>query len=55
MQQRRLGPAGPLVPALGLGCMGMSDFYGPRDEAASLATIARALDLGAGFLDTADV
>ncbi len=55
MQQRRLGPAGPLVPALGLGCMGMSDFYGPRDEAASLATIGRALDLGAGFLDTADV
>lgn len=55
MQQRRLGPAGPTVPALGLGCMGMSDFYGPRDESESLATILRALDLGAGFLDTADV
>lgn len=55
MQQRRLGPSGPAVPAMGLGCMGMSDFYGPRDEAESLAVIARALDLGAGFLDTADV
>ncbi|MEV4438791.1 aldo/keto reductase [Streptomyces sp. NPDC049577] len=42
------------VPALGLGCMGMSDYYAPGDEAGSLATIRRALDLGAGFLDTAD-
>ena len=55
MQQRRLGPDGPLVSALGLGCMGMSEFYGPSDDAKSLATIERALDLGVNLLDTADM
>jgi aryl-alcohol dehydrogenase-like predicted oxidoreductase len=55
MKTRRLGARGPEVGAIGLGCMGMSDFYGPRDEAESLATIHRALDLGVTLLDTADV
>src|SRR4051794_17165363 len=55
MQYRTLGDRGPRVPAIGLGCMGMSDFYGPRDEEESLATIRRALDLGVTFLDTADM
>ena len=55
MQQRRLGRQGPMVSALGLGCMGMSEFYGPADEGESIATIHRALDLGINFLDTADV
>src|ERR1700682_460067 len=55
MPKRKLGGKGPLVSALGLGCMGMSDFYGGRDEAESLATIHRAFDLGISFFDTADV
>jgi aryl-alcohol dehydrogenase-like predicted oxidoreductase len=55
MQQRTLGSHGPSVSAVGLGCMGMSDFYGAADEARSIATIHHALDLGINFLDTADV
>jgi aryl-alcohol dehydrogenase-like predicted oxidoreductase len=55
IQQRRLGANGPTVPALGLGCMGMSDFYGGRDEAEAVATLQRALELGVTFLDTADM
>ncbi|MGE5817994.1 MAG: aldo/keto reductase [Deltaproteobacteria bacterium] len=55
MKKRKLGHAGLEVSALGLGCMGMSEFYGPRDEAESVATIHRALDLGINFLDTADI
>ncbi|MFL6861793.1 MAG: aldo/keto reductase, partial [Allosphingosinicella sp.] len=52
---RRLGREGPHVSAIGLGCMGMSEFYGAGDEAESLATIRRALDRGVTFLDTADM
>ena len=55
MKFRTLGPNGPKVSALGLGCMGMSDFYGARDDAVSIATIHLALDLGVTLLDTADV
>ena len=55
MEKRLLGKNGPLLPALGLGCMGMSDFYGPRDEAQSLATLNHALDRGVTHLDTADM
>ncbi len=54
MRKRALGKQGLVVSAMGLGCMGMSEFYGPRDDAESLATIDRALELGMDFLDTAD-
>lgn len=53
MQHRMLGPS-LSVSAIGLGCMGMSEFYGPRDDAESLAVLRRAVDLGIDFLDTAD-
>src|SRR4051794_1693313 len=56
LQQRTLGTTSPLtVSELGLGCMGMSEFYGTADEAEAVATIHRALDLGVTFLDTADM
>ncbi len=54
MEKRRLGRQGLEVGAIGLGCMGMSDFYGPRDEAEAIATIHRALELGVTMLDTSD-
>jgi len=55
MQKRRLGNEGLEVSAQGLGCMGMSEFYGSADEGEAIATIQRALDLGISFLDTADM
>ncbi len=55
MQRRPLGNSGQTVSAIGLGCMGMSEFYGPSDEAQSLDVLARALEIGVDFLDTADM
>ncbi len=55
MEQRTIGTQGLKVSAQGLGCMGMSDFYGQRDEAESIATIHHALELGVNFLDTSDM
>ncbi|MGA2453570.1 MAG: aldo/keto reductase [Solirubrobacteraceae bacterium] len=55
MKTRTLGPDGPEVSAIGLGCMGMSAFYGAADEGEALATIHRALELGCNFLDTSDM
>jgi aryl-alcohol dehydrogenase-like predicted oxidoreductase len=55
MEKRKLGKQGLEVSAMGLGCMGMSEFYGTRDDAESVATIHRALALGVNFVDTADM
>jgi len=55
MQKRKLGRSGLVVSAQGLGCMGMSEFYGAADEAESIATLYRALELGIDFLDTSDM
>ncbi len=54
MERRRLGKGGPEVSAVGLGCMGMSDAYGPADEGESIATIREAIDRGVSFLNTGD-
>jgi len=55
MKMRMLGRTGSSIPAIGLGCMGMSEFYGPGDDRESIRVIHRALELGMNFLDTADV
>jgi len=52
MEKRKIGKSGPEVSAIGLGCMGMSEFYGVSDEKENLATLQRALELGINFLDT---
>src|SRR5258708_30047878 len=53
--RRKLGPQGLEVSSMGLGCMGMSDFYGTSDEATNLRVLNAALDIGINFLDTADI
>jgi aryl-alcohol dehydrogenase-like predicted oxidoreductase len=55
MQMRKLGNQGLMVSEMGLGCMGMSEFYGSTDDRESIATIHHAIDLGINFLDTADM
>src|SRR5665213_1958106 len=55
MEKVKLGLQGAIVSRMGLGCMGMSEFYGERNDEESAATLLRALDLGVTFLDTADV
>src|SRR6202158_2018987 len=55
MKKRKLGSQGLVVSELGLGCMGMSQFYGPRDDGESTATLERAVELGVAFFDTADI
>ena len=55
MKRRKLGRSGPTVSSIGLGCMSMSEFYGPASETEAIATIHRAIELGVDFLDTADV
>ena len=55
MEKRKLGGQGLEVAAEGLGCMGMSEFYGPTDETEAIATIHRAIDLGVDLIDTADM
>jgi aryl-alcohol dehydrogenase-like predicted oxidoreductase len=55
MRHLKLGNNSRTISAIGLGCMGMSEFYGPRNEEESIATIHLALDQGVNFLDTADV
>jgi aryl-alcohol dehydrogenase-like predicted oxidoreductase len=55
VKRRALGQSGLTVSALGLGCMGMSEFYGPSDDAQNLRVLDRALELGIDFLDTADM
>ena len=53
--QRRLGRSDLQVSAIGLGCMGMSDFYGPADDKTNLEVLNHAIDIGVNFLDTADM